>query len=92
MVCATSVWLILVISRVVSVVRPWLGHSPSDSRLLEQAKKTKQPIDIKGLEESAIKEFVQKWDEVKQTIAATTERLHPERDELTEEKNQVTAD
>ncbi|KAK4126103.1 RhoGAP-domain-containing protein [Parathielavia appendiculata] len=59
---------------------------------VERAKKTNQPIDPRELEESAIKEFVQKLDKVKQSMAAAIEQLHAERDELLEEKAQALAD
>lgn len=59
---------------------------------VERAKDTKRPIDPRDLEDSAIKEFVQKLDKVKQTMATTVEQLHAERDDLIEEKNQAIAD
>lgn len=59
---------------------------------VERAKKTNEPIDPRELEESAIKEFVQKLDKVKQSMAAAIEQLHAERDELLEEKAQAVAD
>lgn len=59
---------------------------------VERAKKTNEPIDPRELEESAIKEFVQKLDKVKQSMAAAIEQLHAERDELMEEKAQAVAD
>ncbi|KUI63098.1 Vacuolar protein sorting-associated protein 52 B [Cytospora mali] len=59
---------------------------------VERAKDTKRPIDPRVLEESAIKEFVQKLDKVKQTMSASIEQLHAERDELVEEKEQAIAD
>lgn len=59
---------------------------------VERAKETKQPIDARELEDSAIKEFVQKLDKVKQSMTTTIEQLHAERDELIEEKNQAAAD
>ncbi|KDN70566.1 putative RhoGAP domain-containing protein [Colletotrichum sublineola] len=59
---------------------------------VERAKETKTPIDPRDLEESAIKEFVQKLDKVKQAMSATIEQLHAERDELLDEKNQAAAD
>lgn len=62
------------------------------AKYVERAKKTGEPIDPRELEESAIKEFVQKLDKVKQSMAATIEQLHAERDELLEEKNQAIAD
>lgn len=59
---------------------------------VERAKETKQPIDARDLEDSAIKEFVQKLDKVKQTMTTSIEELHAQRDELIEEKNQAAAD
>ncbi|KAJ4300288.1 Rho-type gtpase-activating protein [Collariella sp. IMI 366227] len=59
---------------------------------VERAKKTNEPIDARELEESAIKEFVQKLEKVKQSMAAAIEQLHGERDELLEEKAQAAAD
>ncbi|KAK1985778.1 RhoGAP domain-containing protein [Colletotrichum cereale] len=59
---------------------------------VERAKETKTPVDPRDLEESAIKEFVQKLDKVKQAMSATIEQLHAERDELLDEKNQAAAD
>lgn len=59
---------------------------------VERAKDSKRPIDPRVLEESAIKEFVQKLDKVKQSMTATIEQLHAERDELIEERDQAIAD
>lgn len=59
---------------------------------VERAKDTKRPIDPRVLEESAIKEFVQKLDKVKQSMTATIEQLHAERDELVEERDMAIAD
>ncbi|OLN97288.1 putative Rho-type GTPase-activating protein 4 [Colletotrichum chlorophyti] len=59
---------------------------------VERAKETKTPVDPRDLEDSAIKEFVQKLDKVKQTMSAAIEQLHAERDELIDEKNQAMAD
>jgi hypothetical protein len=59
---------------------------------VERAKETKQPIDPRELEDSAIKEFVQKLDKVKQTMSDSIEQLLAERDDLMEEKNQAVAD
>lgn len=59
---------------------------------VERAKATKQPIDPKELEDSAIKDFVQKLNELQKTMTTTIEQLHAERDELFEEKNQAIAD
>jgi hypothetical protein len=59
---------------------------------VERAKKTNEPIDARELEESAIKEFVQKLEKVKQSMTVAIEQLHAERDELLEEKAQAVAD
>jgi hypothetical protein len=59
---------------------------------VERAKKTNEPLDVREFEDSAIKEFVQKLDRVKQGMATAIEQLHAERDALVEEKNQAVAD
>ena len=59
---------------------------------VERAKDSKQPINTAELEESAIKEFVQKLDRLKQTMSGAVEALYEERNELLEEKNQIMAD
>ncbi|KAM7214115.1 hypothetical protein V8F06_010491 [Rhypophila decipiens] len=59
---------------------------------VERAKKTKEPLDTRELEDSAIKEFVQKLEKLKQSATASIEQLHAERDELLEEKNHAIAD
>ncbi|PKS08784.1 hypothetical protein jhhlp_003393 [Lomentospora prolificans] len=59
---------------------------------VQRAKDTKTPIDPRDLEDSAIKDFVQKLDKVKQSMAASIEQLHQERDQLVDEKNQAMAD
>ncbi|GFP53402.1 hypothetical protein ACSS6W_000929 [Trichoderma asperelloides] len=59
---------------------------------VERAKDTQTPIDPRELEESAIKEFVQKLEQVKKTFTEEIERLHEERDQLVEEKSQAVAD
>ncbi len=56
---------------------------------VERAKATQQPIDAKELEDSAIKEFVQKLNDLQKNMATIIEQLHSERDELIEEKNQA---
>jgi hypothetical protein len=58
---------------------------------VERAKDTKQPLDVAELEESAIKEFVQKLERLKQTMAVAVETLYQERNDLVEEKNQIMA-
>lgn len=59
---------------------------------VERAKEAKKPVDPRELEDSAIKEFVQKLDRVKQSMSAAIEQLHQERDQLVEEKDQAMAD
>ncbi|KAJ2981111.1 hypothetical protein NUW58_g6772 [Xylaria curta] len=59
---------------------------------VERAKETKKPVDPRDLEESAIKDFVQKLDKLKQSMVASLEQLHAERDQLIEEKNRAIAD
>ncbi|KAH8659137.1 hypothetical protein BGZ60DRAFT_531053 [Tricladium varicosporioides] len=59
---------------------------------VERAKDTKQPIDVAELEDSAIKEFVQKIERLKQTMSGAVESLYEERNDLLEEKNQIMAD
>lgn len=59
---------------------------------VERAKDTKKPIDPKELEDSAIKEFVQKLEKLKQGVTAQIQQLYAERDELVDEKNQAIAD
>ncbi|KAK8119483.1 rho GTPase activator Rga [Apiospora kogelbergensis] len=59
---------------------------------VEKAKDTGHPVDLGDLEESAIKEFVQKLEKLKQSMSASLEQLHTERDELVEEKNRAAAE
>jgi hypothetical protein len=59
---------------------------------VERAKDSKQPININDLEDSAIKEFVQKLERLKQTMSGAVEALYEERNELLEEKNRIIAD
>ncbi|CZR62427.1 related to RGA1-RHO-type GTPase-activating protein for Cdc42p [Phialocephala subalpina] len=59
---------------------------------VERAKDSKEPIDIAELEDSAIKEFVQKLERLKQTMSSSVEQLYEERNDLLEEKNQIVAD
>ncbi|KAI0426687.1 rho GTPase activator Rga [Xylaria sp. FL1042] len=59
---------------------------------VERAKETKKPVDPRDLEESAIKDFVQRLDKLKLSMAAHIEQLHAERDQLLEEKNRAIAD
>ncbi|KAK3391062.1 hypothetical protein B0H63DRAFT_131226 [Podospora didyma] len=59
---------------------------------VERAKNTNEPLDPRELEDSAIKEFVQKLEKVKEHMTSTIEQLHAEREELMEERNQAVAD
>jgi hypothetical protein len=59
---------------------------------VERAKETKKPVDPRDLEDSAIKDFVQKLEKLKQSMVASLEQLHAERDQLIEEKNGAIAD
>lgn len=59
---------------------------------VEKAKNAKQPLDITELEDSAIKEFVQKLERLKETMSDAVEALYEERNELLEEKEQIIAD
>ncbi|KEY74252.1 hypothetical protein S7711_00409 [Stachybotrys chartarum IBT 7711] len=56
---------------------------------VERAKETQKPIDVRELEDSAIKEFVQKLDKVKVAMSAAIAQLHEERDQLIDEKDQA---
>lgn len=53
---------------------------------VERAKETKKPVDPRDLEESAIKDFVQRLEKLKQSMVASLEQLHAERDQVIEEK------
>lgn len=57
-----------------------------------KAKESKTPIDPRELEDSAIKDLVQKLETVKLSMSESIEQLHEERDRLLEEKNQAMAD
>ncbi|CAJ2512890.1 Uu.00g010090.m01.CDS01 [Anthostomella pinea] len=59
---------------------------------VERAKDTKKPIDPRELEESALRDFVQKLEKLKQSMSANLEQLHSERDQLLEEKNRAVAE
>ena len=59
---------------------------------VERAKKTNESFDARDLEESAIKEFVQKLERLKHNMTSAIEQLIAERDDLVEEKNQAIAD
>lgn len=59
---------------------------------VEKAKDSKQPMNIADLEDSAIKDFVQKLEKLKQQMSGAVETLYEERNELLEEKNQIMID
>lgn len=59
---------------------------------VERAKDTSRPVDSRVLEESTIRDFIQKLEKVKQSMTITIQQLHAEREDLIEEKNQAIAD
>jgi Rho-type GTPase-activating protein 1/2 len=59
---------------------------------VEKAKDSKQPLNMAALEDSAIKEFVQKIERLKQNLSASVEALYEERNTLMEEKTAIMAD
>lgn len=59
---------------------------------VERAKDSQRPIDYHALEQSAIKDFVEKLEKVKQTMSATIQQLHTERNQLVEDKERAIAD
>ncbi|KAL3418296.1 Rho-type GTPase-activating protein 4 [Phlyctema vagabunda] len=59
---------------------------------VEKATGSTQPIDVAELEDSAIKEFVQKLERLKLNMSSAVEALYEERNELMEEKAQIVAD
>lgn len=59
---------------------------------VSRAKETKQPIVPRELEDSAIKEFIQKMEKVKQSMSASIEELLAEREDLLEERNKAIED
>ena len=59
---------------------------------VERAKDSKRPLNIADLEDSAIKEFVQKLEDLRESMSGAIEVLYEERNELTEEKNQIISD
>ena len=58
---------------------------------VEKAKESKQPLNMADLEDSAIKDFVQKLERLKQNLSATVETLYEERNALMEEKAAIIA-
>ncbi|KAG9259211.1 rho-type GTPase-activating protein [Emericellopsis atlantica] len=59
---------------------------------VEKAKETKTPVDARKLEDSAVKDFVQKLERVKNDMSESIEQLVKERDLLVEEKLRATAE
>lgn len=59
---------------------------------VERAKDTKTPINVADLEDSAIKDFVQKVEKLKQTVSAEIEALFATRNEISEDKDRIMAD
>ncbi|KAH7031105.1 uncharacterized protein B0I36DRAFT_118565 [Microdochium trichocladiopsis] len=59
---------------------------------VEKAKETKRPIDPRELEESALRDFVAKLEKLKQSMTASLQQLHAERDQVLEEKIRAVAD
>jgi hypothetical protein len=59
---------------------------------VEKAKDSKQPLNMAALEDSAIKEFVQKIERLKQNLSTSVEALYEERNTLMEEKTAIMAD
>lgn len=59
---------------------------------VERAKDSRRPLNVAELEDSAIKDFVQKLDNLKTAMSGAIETLYQERNELLEDKNQVLAD
>ncbi|KAI0017516.1 hypothetical protein F4780DRAFT_589700 [Xylariomycetidae sp. FL0641] len=59
---------------------------------VERAKDTQQPVDPRELEESALRDFVQKLEKLKMSMVASLEQLHSERDELVEERDRAVED
>ena len=62
------------------------------TKYVERAKETKTAVDPRNLEESAIKEFVMKLENVRQEMAGGIERLHEEREQLMNEHDKAVAD
>ncbi|RKF83598.1 GTPase-activating protein [Golovinomyces cichoracearum] len=62
------------------------------SRYLDRAKKLEPGQDLKALENSAIKDFAMRLEEIKQNVTESIEQLYEERNDLLEEKIQIMAD
>ena len=58
---------------------------------VERAKGSKEPMNISELEDSAIKEFVQKLERLKRTMSTEVETLYRQRDDLQEDKSRIMA-
>jgi uncharacterized coiled-coil protein SlyX len=58
---------------------------------VERAKGSKEPMNISELEDSAIKEFVQKLERLKRTMSTEVETLYRQRDDLQEDKSRILA-
>lgn len=58
---------------------------------VERARKTREPIDPDKLADSAVKDFIQRLELVKQNMSASIEKLYARNEELQEEKNHATA-
>ncbi|KAI9054799.1 hypothetical protein LZ554_001946 [Drepanopeziza brunnea f. sp. 'monogermtubi'] len=59
---------------------------------VERATDSQEPINIAELEDSCIKDFVEKLERLKHTMSGAVESLYEERNDLLEEKNNIIAD
>lgn len=59
---------------------------------VERAKESKRPVDPRELEESALRDFVNKLEKLKQSMTSSLEQLHADRDQVLEEKLRAIAD
>ncbi|CAD6501284.1 BgTH12-01536 [Blumeria graminis f. sp. triticale] len=62
------------------------------TKYLEKARDTDLPLEVKDLEESAIKDFIIKMETIKQSVTDSIEQLYEERNSLLEERNNIAAD
>ncbi|KAL8382647.1 hypothetical protein RB595_006437 [Gaeumannomyces hyphopodioides] len=62
------------------------------AKVVERGKQNGQPVDIRELQETVVKELRQKIEKYTQSMTATIEQLIAERDQLVEEKNRAMAD
>lgn len=60
--------------------------------VVEKSKQNNQPVDVRDLQETVVKELRQKIEKYTQSMTATIEQLIAERDQLVEEKNRAMAD